>query len=302
MAHLSERIQVAHLPIRSELDETIETLLAWGRGELETLEAGESQTEAEWMLADAIHCGRAQLYLRANQRVPEQTAQRYRACINNRKQGVPLAYILGKAYFWNEDLKVGPGCLIPRPETEILIECFIEHGPYSKESSFSFLDLAAGSGAIAIALLRNFRNATATLSDSSIEALDFARQNVNHYALENRATIIRSDLFKSLSDQAWDLIVSNPPYLSAADWKCIQPELLKEPKLALDGGVDGLDFYRSIAQQAAAFLNPDGWLLLEIGHTQAHSVIRLCEAGQFKNIQCFKDHAGCDRAVIAQKS
>ena len=148
--------------------------------------------------------------------------------------------------------------------------------------------------------MRYFPKAKATLSDVSAEALKFSKKNLERYQLQNRAEVIQSNLFDGLSSHKWDYILSNPPYLSAADWSEVEPEILTEPREALDGGADGLSFYRSIITQAKQFLNQRGCLALEIGYGQADAVMMLCQENGFLNINCFQDHAGKDRVILAK--
>jgi release factor glutamine methyltransferase len=235
-----------------------------------------------------------------SQEVPGTLARMFRSLIAKRKARTPLAYLRRKAFFWNEVLEVGPGCLIPRPETEILVEKFIEHSGFKKGSSFSFLDLGTGCGAIGIALLRHFSQAKGTFVDLSLEALRVTQNNLKRYRLLNRAEVIHSDLFSALSQRKWDAIVCNPPYLSNADWKHIQLEILFEPREALDGGQDGLDFYRRILRHSPDCLKDYGCLALEVGMGQAEIVSQWLRQKRFQGIQCFKDHAGIHRVIIAQ--
>ena len=170
------------------------------------------------------------------------------------------------------------------------------------EKSFLFLDIGTGSGAIAIAILRAFKKAHGTLLDISGEALEVAKRNLRRYALENRAKPVRGDLFEPFSiDEKWDLIVSNPPYLSEEDWKEVQEELKFEPRRALDGGKDGLDYYRKIILGAKDHLNHGGWLALEVGQGQADKVSKWLQEAGYDNIQRFKDHLQVQRVVTAQR-
>ena len=278
-------------------------LLSWGKEELASLGPGESQAGAERLLAGVLGVERFRLYLGQGDEVSEEKAGDFRRLIAERKRRRPLAYLLGKVSFWNEILEVGPGCLIPRPETELLVERFLEESGFGKNDSFTFLDLGSGSGAIGIALLRHFPRARATFSDVSPEALEITQKNLGRYDLSNRAEIVCSDLFESFRisgrGRKLNAVLSNPPYLSRADWETAQPEILFEPRMALDGGEDGLDFYRRIAREAPHHLVRGGWLALEAGIHQAAKVSALLLENNFKNIRIFKDYAGIDRVVLA---
>jgi len=189
-------------------------LLSWAKDELADLGSEEALANAEGLLRELEGLDRTGLYLEADRVVPSDRMMKFKALVVKRKKRIPLSHLTGKVYFWNEILAVGPECLIPRPETEVLIEKFIECSGFGDHDPFKFLDLATGSGAISIALLRHYRLAQATVSDVSSEALAIAKENLQHYKLLDRVEIVQSDLFRSLKGNLWDAIVCNPPYLS----------------------------------------------------------------------------------------
>lgn len=288
-------------------------LLLWGEEELRLLGSVEARLNAEKLLSEISGTGGAEIYLEGSKGLSPVQIEAYRDIIAKRKNRIPLAYLTGRAYFWEEMLEVGTDCLIPRPETELLIEVFSQYSGIKKEETFSFLDLGTGSGAIGIALLRRFQKAKGTFSDVSPAALRIAEMNLTRYGLLKpdqkapdtpfgvcRAEVIVSDLFQEFRGRKWDAIFSNPPYFSAADWRQVEPEILQEPALALDGGTDGLDFYRRITGEAGSYLKPGGWLVMEMGIHQAPKVKNLFTKNGFKNILVFKDHAAVDRAIMAQ--
>ncbi len=279
---------------------TFRDLLDWGKKELEFLGFSEAQVNAEQWLCEITGLGRSQLYLETNRKISRDLKAKFQEFVGQRKKRIPLAYLRGKAFFWEEELKVSPDCLIPRSETELLIEQFIGHTGLQKTQSFSFLDLGAGSGAIGIALLRHFPESKATFSDISPEALRIVKSNLNHYDLLNRAEMICSDLFINLQGRKWNAILSNPPYLSEEDWEVAQPEILFEPKLALAGGKDGLDFYRRIILEAKHYLEEKGWLVMEMGKGQSEIIKGWFREKGFKKIEIFKDLNGIDRVIMGQ--
>ncbi len=285
---------------------SIEEILEWGKKELEFLGIQEAAAEAEKLLREVSGCSRPALYLKAKQPVEAKHLKQYRQWIRLRKKRIPSAYISGGAYFWNEYLEVREGCLIPRPETEVLVERFIDVAGFSKEKSFRFLDLGCGSGAIGIALLRYFQNARATFLDISEAALQITGKNLARYGLLARSEILRSDLFEAarnvskVNPKKWDAIVSNPPYLSRRDWESVEPEIFFEPRQALDGGEDGLVFYDRILREAAEFLNPGGWLAVEVGQGQAASVAERMQRNSFKEIRIFQDYSKIERVLMGQ--
>ncbi|MDD5218668.1 MAG: peptide chain release factor N(5)-glutamine methyltransferase [Candidatus Omnitrophica bacterium] len=285
---------------RCESKNSLKELLAWARNELKTLGAHEARINSEWLLTELTGFDRVAFYLAAGQVLSGPKVKKFRTLVAQRKRGVPFSYLTGKASFWNEVLEVGSGCLIPRPETEILVEQFIKNTDFDSENSFCFLDLGAGSGAIGIALLRQYPKGYATFSDVSVSALRFVRRNLKRYDLSGRAEVVRANLFNAFENRKWDAIVSNPPYLSKGDWKKAGPEILKEPREALDGGEDGFCFYRRIIAEAARHLNVRGWLALEVGIRQAHKVMGWLAQNGFESVNCFKDLRGIDRVIIAR--
>lgn len=280
---------------------TLEDALRWGRTQLKGLGKTEARASTERLLEEVLELDRLHIYLEARKPMKAREIRKFGRLIDQRKKRIPLDYLFGRTHFWNEVLEVGPGCLIPRPSTEILVEKFFEKSGFKKNESFSFLDLGCGSGAIGIALLRNYPKASAVFADISRQALAVTRKNIKHYGLLSRARMVHSDLFKYFerTKEKWDAVVSNPPYLSAKDLKVAQPEILREPMAALDGGRDGLDLYRRIAADAPFYMKPGGLLVLEMGKGQAPAIKRFCSKA-FNSIGIFKDYAKIDRVLMAR--
>jgi release factor glutamine methyltransferase len=295
----------------------------------------EAQEECERMLMKLLGCSRSGIYLEAHELTASGVREQFLKLIEKRLQRIPLAYLLQEADFWQETLYVDERCLIPRPETEILVEQILKAVGKSAEKRFSFLDIGTGSGAISVAILRTFKNAAGTLLDISAEALEVAEINLEKHGIGmqviarnpagaprqsfkneiaslpladrndnkagKRARLVQGDLFEPFSrEEKWDLIVSNPPYLAEDDWKGIQEELRFEPKGALDGGKDGLDFYRKIVRRAKDHLVSGGLLALEVGQGQADKVSKWLQTAGYDHIQRFKDHLGIERVIIAR--
>ena len=256
-------------------------------------------------------------------------------------QGIPLQHITNRQEFMKMDFFVDENVLIPRPDTEILVEEVIDicksyylsstkenkvgvallGDPTRINNTIKILDLCTGSGAIGIAIAKNIENYEITLSDISDKALEVTEKNcINivgtaiclprktknaganfHINPQNKIQIIQSDLFENISTK-FDIIVSNPPYIKTDIIKTLDTEVQKEPKIALDGGPDGLNIYRRIISEAYKFLNPSGYLCLEIGYDQKEAVIKLIEEeGKYKEIYSKKDLAGNDRIIICKK-
>ena len=217
----------------------------------------------------------------------------YQALLDRRCQREPLQYILGTAQFMGVTLRAQPGALIPRNDTETLCEQALAR----MQGRERVLDLCTGTGALAIAIALRFPGAQVTAADISADALDVARQNIADTGA--RVTLRQGDLFAAAAGERFDIIVSNPPYITAEEMADLQPEVCREPALALYGGLDGLDFYRRIAREAPDYLSPGGWLLLEIGSAQAEAVSALL-AERFEALAVYPDMQGLPRAVAAR--
>lgn len=260
-------------------------------------------TESELLFTELLNCPREELYLnRQRQLSPSITAFLANA-LKKRLAAEPIQYILGRTEFMGMNFRLTPGVFIPRPETEILVETAIKYSCQLPVVScqLKILDIGTGSGNIAISLARLLPQAKVTATDISEKALEIARQN----AVLNNVEInfLQSDLFSNyrLRTMDYGLIVSNPPYIPTAEIKALEPELDYEPRMALDGGNDGLDFYRLIIKQAPAYLKQRGFLTLEMGFNQCSAIKELFDSvGKFEIIQVVKDYQDIDRIVVAQ--
>ncbi len=288
-------------PIPSAGLNTVGEWLDWGKRSLGHLGRAEAAASAEQALGHVTGFERYRLYLDRHKQIAPEQKRLFRSIIRKRSARAPLAYLLKKKSFWKEELEVGPGCLIPRPETEILVETFLKSSGFRKDSSFIFLDLCAGSGAIGVSVLREFPKAFGYFADVSTRALAYVKKNVRNYGLESRCAIVRSALFTAFENKkiSFDAILSNPPYVAEREWKQLQPELHHEPALALKGGKDGLDFYRSIVRDAPRFLRDSKQVYFEAGRGQAARVKDLLTQSGFENITVTKDHAGIPRVIAA---
>jgi release factor glutamine methyltransferase len=257
-----------------------------------------ARLDAEVLLAHA--CGASRASLMAGMNVPSDAAARFRRMIARRVAREPIAYIIGSKEFFSLDFEVTPAVLIPRPETESLVEAalkFLAIRPNSR-----VLDIGTGSGAIAIAIAANAPNVQIKAIDISQEALEVARRNAIRHRCTDRLDLIAADLF---SDDAsrFDLIVSNPPYVADGDFETLQPEIrLHEPRVALTFGTDGLDMYRRIAAASRARLTPEGAVMVEIGAGQASEVEALFRRAGFSKIDVIRDLAGIERVICTQAS
>ncbi len=229
-----------------------------------------------------------------------QAQAQFDALIARRAAREPLAYITGSKEFWSLAFAVGPGVLIPRPDSETLIESVLRLYP-DKAAPLSILDLGTGSGCLLIAALHEYPNAHGVGIDSSPEALAWAARNVAAHKLEDRASLIESGWLEEASP-GFDLVLSNPPYIPTPDIAGLQPEVARyEPLAALDGGPDGLDAYRTLAPRIARLLRPSGHTVLEIGQGQGDAVATLCRVQGLEVPAINRDLGGIPRAVVAKR-
>ena len=251
--------------------------------------------DAEILLAHVLKWRRLRLYVDSDKILPLESVLRFNQLVNQRLEGFPVAYLTGSKDFMGLTFAVNENVLIPRPDTEILAEGV---GKYLRGlgREVIFADLGAGSGAICVSILKFVKNACAVAVDISESALDVAKLNAAKFHVEDRIKFFCGDLFEPLTGK-FDAIVSNPPYIQTNDLKNLQSEVKREPRLALDGGIDGLNFYRRIFSDAPRFLVKGGLLAVEIGINQAQAVKTLAEAANFVDIQIFKDLAGIERVV-----
>jgi release factor glutamine methyltransferase len=262
---------------------------------------------AELMMAQALGFTREKLYMELQREVGPKEEAMIESLMQRRIQGEPLQYILGHQEFWSIDLHVDPRVLIPRPETELLIEqaLLILSDAFSARP-LRILEIGTGSGAIAISLARELRNAFIVATDISDRALRLAKENALKAGVEGRIAFVLGDLFgpfcRTGERGGMDMILSNPPYIARSKIESLAEEVKgHEPRGALDGGEDGLDFYRKIIGQAPACLNDGGWLLLEMGQGQGTRVVEMIrQRGAFREPEVLRDFSGIERAIKAQ--
>jgi len=253
--------------------------------------------DAEWLLAHAVARPRSWLFAHAGDPVTVDVAERFAALLARRQAGEPVAYLTGMQGFWTLELEVSPATLIPRPETELLVELALARIPLDAASQIA--DLGTGSGAIALAIAKERPNAAIIATDASPAALEVARRN----ATRNRIATVEfreGDWFAPLAGETFDLIASNPPYIADGDPHLGEGDLRFEPPTALSSGADGLDSIRRIVGNAPAHLAPDGWLLLEHGWDQGEAVRALLQAAGFIDVETARDLEGRDRVSLGR--
>lgn len=259
----------------------------------------EARREAELLLEHVLGVDRAWLFTHAGQTVKAEATARFAALVERRATGEPLAYLIGHIGFWTLDLRVTPATLIPRPETELLVEIALEQLP--SDMPLRIVDLGTGSGAIALALASERPEAHVVATDAGAAALAVAEDNARRNGLTN-VVFCEGDWFEPLCGQHFDLIASNPPYVADADPHLGQGDLRYEPALALSCGRDGLNAIRHIVAHAPAHLAAGGCLLIEHGYLQGEAVRELLRAAGFIDIQTRRDLEQRERVTLGRRS
>ena len=276
---------------------TIKQAITKGMIMLKSNNVESPKLKARLLLQYVLDKPRQYIIVYDNKEIDKQQQWQYFVNIEKLTKGIPLQHITHRQEFMKMDFFVDENVLIPRPDTEILVEEVIKIA--QKYNSPRILDLCTGSGAIAISLKKFVPNADITAVDISEKALEIAQKNAEK--LEAKINFVKSDLFDKLDNKKFEIIVSNPPYIRKDEIKKLSEEVQKEPKIALDGGEDGLDFYRIIAEQAINYLKTGSFLCFEIGYNQKNDVIKIIEDEQnYKNTYCKKDLYGNDRIIITQ--
>ena len=270
-------------------------LLEEGEGILTRVGIDSARLDAEVLLAHALGISRSSLL--THQHLSSDVAEKFLVLIRRRSLHEPLAYIVGRKEFFSLDFEVTPAVLIPRPETETLVESALKFLAFRPEARV--LDIGTGSGAIAIAIAANSPDCSVVATDKSGEAIQVADGNATRNGCDDRIAFVEVDLFPNDHSRC-DLIVSNPPYIRDRDIETLQPEIRDfEPRLALTAGADGLSFYRRIATESRAWLKSNGAVMVEIGATQREAVEGLFRGAGFSQIHAVADLAGIDRVIYA---
>lgn len=285
---------------------TIQKLLNWVTEYLTGKGIDSPRLSAELLLCHVVGLTRIELYTKFDRPVPQGQLDMLRDLVRRAGLHEPVAYLTGRTEFYSIELDITSDCLIPRPETELLVQRAIEFLRTRDGVQFA-CDLCTGSGCIAVAVAKNFSNARVIATDISARALEVAARNVDKHGLNERIELLQGDLFEPLVEQLdvteFDLIVCNPPYVSNAEYETLAKNVRDyEPAPALLAGTDGLDIYRRLIEKVDEFLKPGAVLMLEIGYAQGPAVRELLEqTGAFANITIEKDPNDNDRVVTAIK-
>ena len=256
---------------------------------------------AELLLAYILDCKRLNLYLAFDRPLSEEELEKYRSLLKRRVKFEPLQYIIGRVEFYGMDFIVNPSVLIPRQETEILVETIIEQ--YKDFEAVNILDIGTGSGNIAISLAKNL-NSYITAVDISDDALKTANENALLNSISNKINFIKKDfLIDDINMHDFDVVVSNPPYVSIEEYETLQPELkVYEPKVALTDFNSGFQFYEAISERSNQLLKNGGKLFFEIGRGQFPEVRKIMEKYNYQNITIFNDYMNIERVISGEKN
>ncbi len=259
------------------------------------------RANAEILLAEILKCKRLELYLSFEKPLNEKELNQYREFIRQRGSRIPLQYITGHVEFFGMEFIVNHNVLIPRPETELLVEKIILEN--NKSTEFRILDIGIGSGNISVVLAKHLPNARITGIDISESAINTAKQNAGLNLITDNLEIIRFDIFNDDLSQLnkYDIIVSNPPYISQEDYKELEPELkFHEPRIALTDGNNGFTFYKKIVNSAAQLLYPGGKIYFEVGKDQHAKIFKILLENNFRNVHFLKDYSGIVRIIYGE--
>jgi release factor glutamine methyltransferase len=284
-------------------------ILNWSTDCLEDHRIENPRLNAELLLGHSLNLSREGLYVRLQSQIGNEMKEVFEKLIKRRISGEPLQYIVGHQEFWSIDFKVDPSVLIPRPETELLVEqtlSILSETPFNRPPFV--LEIGTGSGAVAVSLAKEARNIILVATDISEDALMLAKENAESSGVLHQIQFVHGNLFDPFcllrEREPFDLILSNPPYIKCSEIEGLAKEVRDyEPVIALSGGEDGLDFCREIISQAPLYLKKGGWLLLEVGQDQGEKVSELIEKrGDFLAPQRLQDLSGIERVVKAQKN
>lgn len=276
---------------------TIGGILTWTKQYFSEKGVDNPRLDAEVLLSHILGKDRMYLYVNFDQPLRAAELTVFREAVKKRALRLPVAYITGTKEFMGLNFEVSPAVLIPRPDTEILVEAALNR--LEKIDQPTILDIGTGSGAILISVLAKLKSAKGTAVDISNEALAIAAENARNNGVADRVAFCQGDLFQPVNGRVFDAVLSNPPYIPDNDIAQLAPEVRREPRLALAGGRDGLDFYRRIISEGSRFVTPDGFIAVEVGIGQAKALAELTnEAGTLEVEDIIKDYSGIDRVVL----
>lgn len=276
----------------------IEELLRYGKGKLEKQKVEDASIISRILMQYVLKIDRNKLIINKNDNVDINKENEYKEYIEEIIKGKPVQYITNNQEFMRLNFYVDENVLIPQPDTEILVEEVIKS--IDIKENIEILDMCTGSGCIGISLAKNIENTKVTLVDISKEAIEIAKKNAIQNGVENKVTFIQSDMFENVKGK-FDIIVSNPPYIKTDIIQTLDKQVQNEPHIALDGGEDGLDFYKILINEAHKYLKKDGKIFLEIGYDQKQEIESLAKQSKhYKKIETIKDLSQNDRVIILE--
>lgn len=278
----------------------INQLIRIGVDRIKGRQYGNAVLEATLLLGKLMNVDKVHIYTHGKEQVPDEIVNKFLEAIEKRSKGYPIQYIIKEKEFMGLNFYIEEGVLIPRPDTEIIVEYILEYiDKRHSQEQINILDIGIGSGAIGLSIAYYKKNAHVCGVDISHKALEVANINKDRFNLSN-VKLIKSDLFEKINEEEkFHIIVSNPPYIPTEDMESLQEEVKNyEPRTALDGGKEGMDFYRRIIPESRKYLKEEGLLIFEIGYHQAKDVSHIMIENGFKDIKILKDLQGLDRAVL----
>ena len=279
----------------------IKELLLNGIQRLNEKNIQDSAIQARVLLSYVLKMDKNKLIINSEETVENQLEKTYLQLLGKLIDGKPIQYLTNQQEFMKINFYVDENVLIPQPDTEILVEEVLKYA-HKTNTEIKILDLCTGSGAIGISLAKYIQNSKVWVSDISNNAIQIAKLNAEKNLVHTKMNFIESDMFKKIDENQFDIIVSNPPYIKTKVIKTLPEQVKEEPYIALDGGRDGLEFYKIIANEANNYLKKNGKIFLEIGFDQKEEVIEILkETGKYNNIECIKDLSGNDRVIICSK-
>ena len=277
----------------------IQTLLNKANKTLSSSSSKSPKLDSEILLSEAINKNRQYLILNSNEELIKENIKSFDHLLKRRKKGEPIAYLVKKKEFWKQNFYINKNVLIPRPDTELLVEETLKL--FNVNSKLNILDIGTGSGCILLSILKERRNFFGTGIDISKKAINVARFNAKMHQLSNRVKFYNSDVDKFLIGK-YDLIISNPPYIKKKDLKCLEVDVRNfEPKLALDGGRDGFSEITKVVSKTSMLLKKNGRFILEMGFGQKNRILNILKKNNFFINKVLKDYGKNDRCVISTK-
>ena len=277
----------------------IETAIQSALKKLQNSNIKSALLDSELLLAKVINKSREFVILNSKEKISDEKYYKFQNMVNQRSKGKPIAYLIKKKSFWKYEFYVDENVLIPRPDTELIIEKVLKI--YKKKNKIKFLDIGFGSGCILLSILKERKDFIATGIDISHKALNVCSINAYKLGVKNRVKLYKSDIDKFLIGK-YDLIISNPPYIKKSDLKYLEKDVKKfEPRLALDGGLDGISEIRKVIKKSSELIKNGGKLILEIAFNQKKEVKQLLRQNSFYINSVIKDLAGHDRCIVSTK-